>query len=74
MMACSCSIPQRLWYGIQTAHAIQVRLVGDVLVQCAAGLLLAQEKRQVIGPKRNGGLRKVENIAGFQALGTRLAH
>ena len=31
--------------GIQSAHGIQIRFVGDVLVQGAARLLLAQQKR-----------------------------
>ena len=54
--------------GIEAAHAIQIRLVGNVLVQRAACLLLAQQEREVCGRKGNGRLREIENIARFQSL------
>src|SRR3984957_3621822 len=61
--------------GVQATHTIQVRLVGNVLVQGAARLLLAEQKRQVLGPELNGRLGKIQDVARLEPLapGSRLS-
>ena len=41
-------------------------LVGDVFVEGAVGLLLAEEEAGVVGGERDRGLREIEDVAGFE--------
>ena len=51
---------------VHAAQLVDVRLVGDVLVQRAVRLLLPQQKRQIVPRNRNRRLGKIENLACLQ--------
>ncbi len=55
-------------FGVDAGELVGLRLVGDVLVQRAVGLLLAAKKLEIRIAEGDRALRKEEDRAGFQAL------
>ena len=51
---------------VHTAQAINFRFVGDVFVEAASGLVLAEKKLNIVFGQRYGSFRKVENAARFE--------